>query len=203
MPVYVEKKVLNLYYLIQDNIFREKIKLFNDSNISYKIQMNIHHDMHEFLELNPNLGYIQSNSTFDIWVKLKPFKNLINLNKFFKTDDGLPGYNFPIKISIANLNLPIIVLMNFYVTVDCIEISKKFLNLEQLYLDESNKLTISLENKSLHPQTYGFIMLPKEITAKNNIDTILPGEKVDVDIIYKTLDNYLGHREGDIVIRIV
>ena len=101
MPVYVEKKVLNLYYLIQDNIFREKIKLFNDSNISYKIQMNIHHDMHEFLELNPNLGYIQSNSTFDIWVKLKPFKNLINLNKFFKTDDGLPGYNFPIKISIS------------------------------------------------------------------------------------------------------
>ncbi len=161
--------------------------------------MNLHNDIQEFIELNPYLGYIQSNSSFDIWIKLKPLQHLININKFFKTDDGLSGYNFPIKISIANLNLPIIVVLNFNVTVDYIEISKKFLNLEQVFLDEANKISVSLENKSLHPQTYGFIMLPKEITAKNNIDTILPGEKVDVEITYKTLDQYLGHREGDIV----
>jgi len=45
-------------------------------------------------------------------------------------------------------------------------------------------------------------MLPKELTLKNNIDIVLPGEKVYVDCMFKTLDNYLGHREADFVINI-
>jgi hypothetical protein len=42
-------------------------------------------------------------------------------------------------------------------------------------------------------------MLPKELSVKTNIDTILNDEKINIDVIYESQDNYLGHREGDIV----
>lgn len=42
-------------------------------------------------------------------------------------------------------------------------------------------------------------MLPKEFYIKPNINTILPKESIIVDVFYESKDNYVGHREGDIV----
>ena len=95
--------------------------------------------------------------------------------------------------------VPLVVIINCFITTDKINISKKFFNFGKLFCEESNKIQFSLENKSLHPQKYGFIMLPKELTLKNNIDIVLPGEKLFVDCMFKSQDNYLGHREGDFV----
>jgi len=61
LPVYSEKKIYNLDYLIEDNIFREKLVLYNTSSIPYKVQIYNPKDINEFIELNPNLGYIQVN----------------------------------------------------------------------------------------------------------------------------------------------
>ena len=58
LPVYSEKKIYNLDYLIEDNIFREKLVLYNTSSIPYKVQIYNPKDINEFIELNPNLGYI-------------------------------------------------------------------------------------------------------------------------------------------------
>lgn len=120
------------------------------------------------------------------------------MHQFFKTEkEG--EFNFPIKVVINNVTIPIIIVLNYFVTTDNVKISEKFLNFGQIFLDEANKFTISLENRSELPQKYGFIMLPKEFTVKPNIETILPKEATTVDVIYESQDNYIGHREGDIV----
>ena len=103
------------------------------------------------------------------------------------------------KIVIGNIVVPLIVIFNFYVTKDKIELDKYFLNFDKTYTDEANKLSLSMQNKSLLPQNYGFIMLPKELSVQKNIDMILSDEKIKADVIYESKDNYLGHREGDIV----
>lgn len=59
LPVYVEKKINQLDYLIENNTFRHKLMLHNSSNISYKLQVSVHKDLNPFIELNPVLGYIQ------------------------------------------------------------------------------------------------------------------------------------------------
>lgn len=59
LPVYSSQKIYHLDYLIEENVFREKIILFNESNISYKVQIYNPKDINEFIELNPNLGYVQ------------------------------------------------------------------------------------------------------------------------------------------------
>jgi hypothetical protein len=131
-------------------------------------------------------------------VKLKTFREIKKLPSFFKTDKE-NEFNFPIKVVINNIIIPIVIILNFFITTDYINLSHKFMNFEQICLDESAKLKLSLENKSALPQKYGFIMLPKEFKVLPNIETLLPGEKTDVDIIYESVDNYIGHREGEIV----
>jgi hypothetical protein len=50
--------------LIEENVFREKLILFNKSNIPYKVQIYNPKDIKEFIELNPNLGYVQVKLIF-------------------------------------------------------------------------------------------------------------------------------------------
>lgn len=195
IPVQSEKKTYNLYHLIQDNTFREKIVFKNSSNIAYKLQIYNHKETDDFIELNPNLGYVQPNSTFEIWVKLKITAEIEKLHHFFKHDDD---YRFPLKVIINNIKVPSIIILKFFVTTDKIDISKKFLNFDGIYADEANLIDIELFNKSALPQKYGLIMLPQQISIKPSIGTILPNEKGSLTVKYESKD-FLGHREGDIV----
>jgi hypothetical protein len=195
LPVCAESKIYNLNYLIEENTFREKITLHNSANMSYKLQICNHKDTNDFLEINPTLGYIQPNSKFEMWVKIKTLKSLEKLHKFFKSGNE---FNIPLKVVINNIKIPIIIILNFHTTTDMLELSQSFLNFDKVYSDESNKLRLKLANRSELPQKYGFILLPPQISVKENIETILPGETTAVDVRYETKD-YLGHREGDIV----
>jgi len=131
---------------------------------------------------------------------LKITKKIRSLPKFYKGEkESKDEFNFPLKILIHKINVPLVVIFNFFVTNDKIEFNKQFLNFEKTFTDEANKLSLSIKNKSLLPQKYGFIMLPKELSVKNNIDSIICDEQLNVDVVYETQDNYFGHREGDIV----
>ena len=204
LPLYTDKSIYPLEHLIEDKSFREKITIHNTSNNSYKLQLYNHPEINEFIEINPKLGYVQSKSSFDIWIKLKMKNSINNLNPFFKGRGKEENeFNFPLKISISNINIPIIVVLNFSLTDDVVIIKDSVINFEKCFLDESNLLEISMQNNSKHPMKYGFIMLPKEISAKKNIDYILSQEKISCDITYQAMDNYLGHREGDIFCKII
>ena len=205
LPIYSEKKIYDLHHIIINEIFREKIVLVNKSNYAYKLQIFYHRDLSDFVELNPSLGYIQANSTFDIWLKLKVDKTVENLISFFKGQDTKDNieYNFPLKIVLNNIKIPLITIIHFFLTGDKIKISDKMINYGKRYLDEKSKVKISLENTSLLPMKYGFIMLPKEFTVRLNIDNILSKEKTFVNIIYESKDGFSGHREGDIFCRVI
>ena len=204
-PIYSEKKIYELDHIIYDTIFREKITLVNNSPMPYKLQVFFHKDLKDYIELNPNLGYIQAHSTFDVWLKLKVDRNVSNLIGFFKaknTEDN-NEYNFPLKIVLGGVQIPLISVIHFFATNDTIKISEKMINYGKRFLDESTKVKVSLENNSALPMKYGFIMLPKEFTVRTNIDNLLSKEKTFVDIIYEPKDDFLGHREGDLFCRVV
>ena len=205
LPIYSEKKIYDLNYIIINQIFREKIVLINKSPIPYKIQLFFHKDLSDYIELNPSLGYIQANSTFEVWLKLKVDKTLENLVSFFlgqDTDDNIE-YNFPLKIVFHNVSIPLITVIHFFVTNDRIKIGEKMINYGKRNLDESTKVNVSLQNMSHLPMRYGFIMLPKEFSVITNIDNLLSNEKRFVDIIYEPKDGFVGHREGDIFCRVI
>ena len=169
------------------------------------MQLFFHPDLKDYIELNPSLGYVQANSSFEIWLKLKVDKTLENLVSFFMgqdTDDNIE-YNFPLKIVLNNISIPLITIIHFFVTNDRIKIGERMINYGRRFLDESTKVKVSLQNMSHLPMRYGFIMLPKEFSVITNIDNLLSKEKRFVDIIYEPKDGFIGHREGDIFCRVV
>ena len=205
LPIYSEKKIYDLNYIIRNQIFREKIILINKSPIPYKLQIFFHRDLNDYIELNPSLGYIQANSSFEIWLKLKVDRTVENLVSFFMgqdTDDNIE-YNFPLKIVLNNVSIPLITVIHFFVTNDRVKISEKMINYGKRLLDESTKVKVSLQNMSHLPMRYGFIMLPKEFSVITNIDNLLSKEKRFVDIIYEPKDGFVGHREGDIFCKVI
>ena len=205
LPIYSEKKTYELNHIIYDTIIREKIVLVNNTSSPYKLQIYFHKDLKDYIDLNPNLGYIQANSTFEVWLKLKVDKNINQLISFFKGQNTYENteYNFPLKIVLNNVKIPLITVIHFNVTTDKVNISEKMINYGKRYIDEATKVAISLENTSALPMKYGFIMLPKEFTARTNIDMLLSNEKTFVDIIYEPKDDFLGHREGDLFCKVV
>ena len=58
VPIYVEKEEYNLNILIYEQIYRQKVILFNRSSNSMKIQLFFPKDFKPYLEFNPTLGYI-------------------------------------------------------------------------------------------------------------------------------------------------
>ena len=205
LPIYSEKKTYELNHIIYDTIIREKIILVNNTPSSYKLQIYFHKDLKDYIDLNPNLGYIQANSTFEVWLKLKVDKNVNQLISFFKGQNTYENteYNFPLKIVLNNVKIPLITIIHFNVTTDKVNISEKMINYGKRFIDEATKVAVSLDNTSALPMKYGFIMLPKEFTAKTNIDVLLSNEKTFVDIIYEPKDDFLGHREGDLFCKVV
>ena len=54
-----------------------------------KIQLFFPKDFKPYLEFNPTLGYIQSHSSFSIWLKFKPDRSILTTcSKFLVHKDG-------------------------------------------------------------------------------------------------------------------
>ena len=216
-PIIPNKKLFCLDYLIEGNVFREKIVLQNTSHLSYKVQIYQHRSLNKIIEINPDLGYIQPNSSFEIWLKFDIIRDeLAKLHPFFRNNslvqtkqssvaleniDGVE-FNLPLKIVIANIGLPIILTVRFCSTNDNIIINPLFLEYNKVFIDESKTIDITIENKSLLSQKFGFIMLPKEFELTPSIGTINSGEKLIIKCNYQSFDNNIGHREGEIYCKI-
>lgn len=87
VPIYVERPVYDFQICFLNHIYREKLIFFNRSPNAMKIQIIPPHETKNFFEFNPILGYIQGNSTFEIWVKLNTDKDILNYcQKYIKED---------------------------------------------------------------------------------------------------------------------
>jgi hypothetical protein len=58
VPIYVESLQYDLYVLVYEQFYRQRIILHNRSANSMKIQLTFPKDFKPYLEFNPTLGYI-------------------------------------------------------------------------------------------------------------------------------------------------
>lgn len=87
VPIYVERPIYDFQICFLNHVYREKLIFFNRSPNAMKIQIIPPHETKNFFEFNPILGYIQGNSTFEIWVKLTTDKDILNYcQKYIKED---------------------------------------------------------------------------------------------------------------------
>ena len=77
VPIYVENEEYNMNVLIYEQVYRQRVILHNRSQNSMKIQLFFPKDFKPYLEFNPTLGYIQGNSPFEIWLKFRPDRTIL------------------------------------------------------------------------------------------------------------------------------
>ena len=116
VPIYVENPEYNLNVLVYDQFYRQRVVLHNRSSNSMKIQLTFPKDFKPYLEFNPTLGYIQGNSSFEIWLKFRPDRTILTAcSKYLvHQSEESPADEFeeftmrvPIKVTGANQVLPV------------------------------------------------------------------------------------------------
>ena len=89
VPIYIEKSIYDFQICLINHVYREKLIFFNRSPTAMKIQMVAPKETKNFFEFNPILGYIQGNSSFEIWAKMNTEKKILNYCQKFMKDDIL------------------------------------------------------------------------------------------------------------------
>jgi hypothetical protein len=76
-----------------------------------KIQLFFPKDFKPYLEFNPTLGYLQGSSSFEIWLKFRPDRSILNACRKYlvKQNEDPPADEFeeftmriPIRVTGAN-----------------------------------------------------------------------------------------------------
>jgi hypothetical protein len=162
-----------------------------------KIQLFFPKDFKPYLEFNPTLGYIQGNSLFEIWLKFRPDRSILQTcSKFLvkKNSEEEPKDEFeeftmriPIKVTGANQVLPVNFDIMCCFSVNAITFSPPSIDFGNVFNQMAAKVDILMENHSLLPQQFSFVRLPKEISITTDAGTgdILPGEKYKLTVEYR------------------
>lgn len=196
VPIYVEKEEYNLNVLVYQQFYRQRIILHNRSANSMKIQLFFPKDFKPYLEFNPTLGYIQGNSSFEIWLKFKPDRSILQACQKYlvKQNEDPPKDEFeeftmriPIKVTGANQVLPVKFNILCCFSVNAITFTPPQIDFGTIFNQNAASATVVMENHSLLPQQFSFVRLPKEISITTDAGTgsLLPGEKYSINVEYR------------------
>lgn len=153
--------------------------------------------MKQYLEFNPTLGYIQGNSSFEVWLKFRPDRTILNTCAKYlvrKNFDEPPKDEFedftmriPIKVTGANQVLPVKFNILCCFSVSAVTFTPPQIDFGTVFNQSAARATLELENHSLLPQQFSFVRLPKEISVTTDAGTgnLLPGEKYKLHVEYR------------------
>lgn len=185
VPLSVEKSVYDLFVCPINHIYREKIVLQNRSTKPMKVQLSFPREAKDHFEFNPTLGYVQGNSTFDIWCKFKPDQNAYVMLKEFQQDENC--FQVPIQVTSPNQVLPVDFFLQAELTVDSLSVLPPQLDFKEVYVSSACRVPFTVTNNSAVSQEFAFCRLPGtvRIEPQDGFGTILPKEVLQMSAVYR------------------
>jgi len=126
-----------------------------------KIQLFFPKDFKPYLEFNPTLGYIQGNSHFEIWLKFRPDRSILQTcNRYLvkQNHEDAPKDEFedftmriPIKVTGANQILPVKFSILCCFSVNAITFNPPTIDFGNVFNQSAAKVIVDMENHSLLP----------------------------------------------------
>lgn len=107
-----------------------------------KIQVIPLKETKNFFEFNPILGYIQGNSSFEIWVKLSTDKEILNYCQKYIKEDVL---EIPFKLIGANQLVPVYFNIKARLTIDTLQITPSQLDFGKIFEGCAARLSLYLK----------------------------------------------------------
>jgi hypothetical protein len=183
VPIWIEKVDIDLKICMYDRLYQDVICVHNRANTALRIIFEIPHELRNHLEILPKTAFVQAKSEFQAQLKFIARTTLeSDAQQFFDPVTGVlevPLFiRVPDQINVINYNL------NAIVTTSDLEFNLKTIDFGCCTIYEAATATVSLTNKSILCQPFGFIKLPDYVNVQPNdgFGTLLPKETIEIDI---------------------
>ncbi|GAB1289330.1 Cilia- and flagella-associated protein 74 [Apodemus speciosus] len=188
VPVWVPKATVDLKICMYDRLYQDSITVHTRSKAALRLKFEVCKELRGHIELLPETGYIQAQSTYSVQLKFLPRQSLPeDAKKYF--DPASRVLEAPMTIRVADQNKPVRFTVQAIVTTSDLEINPSEINFGYCTIYEAIRTEIRLSNLSLLPQEFGFVGLPKyvDIQPNDGFGTILPLETLQLDLIFQPI----------------
>ncbi|XP_031235605.1 cilia- and flagella-associated protein 74 isoform X4 [Mastomys coucha] len=188
VPVWVPKATVDLKICMYDRLYQDSITVHTRSKAALRLKFEVCKELRGHIELLPETGYIQAQSTYSVQLKFLPRQSLPeDARKYF--DPASRVLEAPMTIRVADQIKPVRFTVQAIVTTSDLEINPSEINFGYCTIYEAIRTEICLTNLSLLPQEFGFVGLPKyvDIQPNDGFGTILPLETLQLDLIFQPI----------------
>jgi len=167
VPIHVEQDTYDLKTCIFGHIFRESVVVKNRQSVAMKIQVERPTQLHEELQLNPTLAYIQGHGEQTIQVKFCPKEDFLDKNPQYRDSsrDLRGAFRIPVRIVGADQQLPVNAALMGVLTTDKISFVPPGLRFGKCSVGSSVATRLTVINESKLPQKFAFARLPPCISV--------------------------------------
>uniref|UniRef100_A0A2K6LZ10 Cilia and flagella associated protein 74 n=1 Tax=Rhinopithecus bieti TaxID=61621 RepID=A0A2K6LZ10_RHIBE len=185
VPVWVPKPSVDLKICMYDRLYQDSVLVHTRSKAALRLKFEVCKELRAHLELLPETGYIQAQSSYSVQLKFLPRHSLPeDAGRYFDKETRV--LEAPMTIWVADQNKPVEFTVHAIVTTSDLELSPSEVDFGYCTIYEAIRTEISLHNHSLLPQEFGFVKLPKFVDVQPNdgFGTILPWETLQFDVIF-------------------
>ncbi|XP_026306359.1 cilia- and flagella-associated protein 74-like, partial [Piliocolobus tephrosceles] len=186
VPVWVPKPSVDLKICMYDRLYQDSVLVHTRSKAALRLKFEVCKELRAHLELLPETGYIQAQSSYSVQLKFLPRHSLPeDAGRYFDKETRV--LEAPMTIWVADQNKPVEFTVHAIVTTSDLELSPSEVDFGYCTIYEAIRTEISLHNHSLLPQEFGFVKLPKFVDVQPNdgFGTILPLETLQFDVIFQ------------------
>uniref|UniRef100_A0A7M4F678 Cilia and flagella associated protein 74 n=1 Tax=Crocodylus porosus TaxID=8502 RepID=A0A7M4F678_CROPO len=184
VPVWVTNPNVDLKICMYDRLYQDCIII--QTKTALRLKFEVCKELSKYMELLPKTGYIQAQSSFSVQLKFLPRRSLPeDAGGYFDKETRV--LEVPMTISVADKIKPATFTVHAIVTTSDLEISPAEVNFGYCTIYETLQTSITLTNKSILPQEFGFVDLPEfvEVQPNDGFGTLLPLESLNLDIFFK------------------
>uniref|UniRef100_A0A4W4DUM2 Abnormal spindle-like microcephaly-associated protein ASH domain-containing protein n=1 Tax=Electrophorus electricus TaxID=8005 RepID=A0A4W4DUM2_ELEEL len=182
-PVWVAEPSVDLRICVYDHLYQDSIEV--QTSTALRLTFEVCKELKNHMDILPKTGYIQAKSKFQAQLKFLPRRSLPgDAKSFFDQDTGV--LEVPLAVQVADQAKPVWVTVHAVVTTSDLEFHHSEVDFGHCSVFESVKASVRLTNRSLLPQDFGFVGVPKFIDVQPNdgFGTLLPHQTLDIDLIF-------------------
>ena len=186
VPVWVERQTVPLNICMYNRLFQDSIVVNNRASTALALKFEVDKRVKYHLELLPKTAYIQAQSSFSAQLKFLPRDNLAEeAGELFDKDTGI--LEVPCQITVADQNEPVNFIVTAVVTPSDFLLNPKNIDFGYCSIYENTYVPVTLTNRSILPQPFGFVKLPEYVDVQPNdgFGTLLPEEKLEFHLIFR------------------
>ncbi|XP_075376617.1 cilia- and flagella-associated protein 74 isoform X3 [Mycteria americana] len=186
VPVWVPNPNVDLKICMYDQLYQDCIVVQSRAKVTLRLKFEVCKELSKHMELLPKTGYIQAQSSFSVQLKFLPRCSLPeDAGSYFNEETRV--LEVPVTILIVDKAKKVNFTVHAIVTTSDLEISPARINFGYCTIYEAVQANVTLTNKSILPQEFGFVGLPEfvEIQPHDGLGILLPLESLTLDIIFK------------------